>query len=439
MKILLIGSGAREHAIGEALTRSPQGADLFVFGSSRNPGLLKLSSGYETGKTDDPSAVVSYAQRVKPDFAIVGPEAPLAAGVVDALQTIGVFSVGPTKMAAQLESSKSFTRKLLVEAGIEVYPKFKVVSDLSDLSDVSWLNGEMVVKPDGLTGGKGVKVQGDHFQTAEEGIAYAKECLDKDGSVLIEEKLIGQEFSLMSFTDGAHLLHMPSVQDNKRLLEGDRGPNTGGMGSVSDADHSLPFLTENDIHIAQETNERVIHALKKKGIEYRGIIYGNYIAVRDGIKLIEYNARLGDPEAMNVLSILESDFVEICQGIINGNLNDVKAAFSHKATVCKYVVPEGYPDKPVKDVKIDVSAVNQNKVKLYFASVDERNDGLYMTGSRAIGVVGIADTLAEAERLAEIEIQKIQGPVVHRTDIGTHALLNKRIEMLKIIRHSSIK
>jgi len=251
--------------------------------------------------------------------------------------------------------------------------------------------------------------------------------------------LIGQEFSLMSFTDGAHLLHMPSVQDNKRLLEGDRGPNTGGMGSVSDADHSLPFLTENDIHIAQETNERVIHALKKKGIEYRGIIYGNYIAVRDGIKLIEYNARLGDPEAMNVLSILESDFVEICQGIINGNLNDVKAAFSHKATVCKYVVPEGYPDKPVKDVKIDVSAVNQNKVKLYFASVDERNDGLYMTGSRAIGVVGIADTLAEAERLAEIEIQKIQGPVVHRTDIGTHALLNKRIEMLKIIRHSSIK
>ena len=300
-----------------------------------------------------------------------------------------------------------------------------------------------MVKPDGLTSGKGVRVQGDHFQTKEEGIVYAKECLAKDGRVLLEEKLIGQEFSLMSFTDGAHYIHMPTVQDNKRLLEGDIGPNTGGMGSVSDANHSLSFLAPGDIQAAQETNERVIKALKEKGIEYRGIIYGNYIAVRDGIKLIEYNARFGDPEAMNVLSVLASDLVEICQGIISGNLNKVKAVFSGKATVCKYVVPEGYPDNHVKDVKIELpqpgSLPNKGGIqggcaKMYFAAVDQRDDGLYLTGSRAAAVVGMADTLPEAECLAEDEINKIQGPVVHRKDIGTKELLNKRIEIMKRIR-----
>jgi len=437
MRILLIGSGAREHAIGEALKRSPQSVELFVFGSSRNPGLLKLASHYETGKTDDVSAIVSFAKKLMSDFAIIGPEAPLAAGVVDGLQGIGVPSVGPMQFAAQLESSKSFTRNLLVETGIDAYPQFKVITDPSGLSDLSWLHGEMVVKPDGLTGGKGVRVQGDHFQTQEEGIAYAKECLAKDGRVLLEEKLTGQEFSLMSFTDGTHCLHMPVVQDNKRLLEGDKGPNTGGMGSVSDADHSLSFLTAHDIHMAQETNEKVIKALRQKGIEYRGIIYGNYIAIRNGIKLIEYNSRFGDPEAMNVLSILESDFVDICQGIINGNLDNVKVLFSHKATVCKYVVPEGYPEHPVKNVAIDVSAVGQNKVKVFYASVDERSDRLFLTGSRAIGIVGIADTLPEAERLAETEIQKIKGTVVHRRDIGTEELIEKRVDMMRKIREST--
>ena len=251
---------------------------------------------------------------------------------------------------------------------------------------------------------------------------------------MIEEKLIGEEFSLMSFCDGEHLIHMPPVQDHKRAYENDTGPNTGGMGSYNDANKTLPFLTNSDIESAKAINVTTVKALKKEfGVAYKGILYGGFIATADGVKLIEYNARFGDPEAMNVLSLLESDFIDICFGIVNTTLDQCNVSFSNQATVCKYAVPEGYPDSPIKGKYIDISPV-KNPDQLYFASVDLKNDVLLEAGSRTVAVVGIADTLQVAEAIAEDEINRIDGPLFHRKDIGTIELVQKRINHMKTLR-----
>ena len=292
-----------------------------------------------------------------------------------------------------------------------------------------------MVKADGLMGGKGVKVSGTHLGSVEEGLAYARECLEAAGRVVIEEKLVGEEFSLMSFVDGAHVVDMPTVQDHKRAFDGDLGPNTGGMGTYSDADHSLPFLTPEDLKAAHEITVQVAAALQKEvGKTYKGIMYGGFMAVRDGIRLIEYNARFGDPEALNVLSLFKGDFITLCEGIISGNLDKVSFEFERKATVVKYVVPEGYPDAPKKGEKISVSEVPKG-VKMYYGSVDAREDGLYLSGSRAIGFVGMGESLAEAEQAAERAIATVKGPVFHRKDIGTSALIQKRVDHMKVLRN----
>jgi phosphoribosylamine--glycine ligase len=251
---------------------------------------------------------------------------------------------------------------------------------------------------------------------------------------VIEEKLIGQEFSLLCFSDGNRLLTMPAVQDHKRAFKGDLGPNTGGMGSYSDADHSLPFLTEKDLEAARHINESMMNALTAKYRErYIGILYGSFMATKKGVKLIEYNARFGDPECLNVLSILESDFVEICMAMLEGTLHPSLAVFANLATVCKYAVPEGYPDTPLKNTLIDISEIEQHE-NLYLGAVNAVDDKLYATGSRTAAVVGIAATLAEAEASAEDMIQLIKGQLFHREDIGTSELIEKRIQQMKSLR-----
>ena len=238
----------------------------------------------------------------------------------------------------------------------------------------------------------------------------------------------------MSFCDGETLKHMPVVQDHKRAYEGDTGPNTGGMGTYSDANHSLPFLRDADIAQAQGINRATAAALKDKfGKGYKGILYGGFMATATGVKLIEYNARLGDPEAMNVLPLLESDFVSLCRAITDGNLHEVDVKFRNQATVCKYAVPEGYPDNPVKGEPIDVSGI-ENREGLFYASVDIKNDQLVEAGSRTVAVVGMADSITAAEQIAEREISTVTGPLFHRTDIGTKELVQKRVEHMDSLR-----
>ncbi len=434
-KILVVGSGAREHAIVRALDRSPQDKEIFCLASNMNPGIAELCDEILIGNFNDPEFVVSYAKETDATLAIVGPENPLAAGVADALWGAGVKTVGPKKDLAQLETSKAFTRNLLKEYDIPGGPKYQTFDAVGGVTDfLNELGENYVVKYDGLAGGKGVKVAGDHLHSHDEALAYCQELVDSDGEFVIEEKFVGEEFSLMSFCDGDNLKHMPAVQDHKRAYEGDTGPNTGGMGTYSDANHSLPFLTNNDISQALEINIQTARAIKDKfGVGYKGILYGGFMATASGVRLVEYNARFGDPEAMNVLSLLESDFIDICIGVADGTLDQVDVQFANKATVCKYAVPDGYPDSPVKGEPIDVSKV-KNLDGLFFASVDFKGTSLVEAGSRTIAMVGVADTISDAEALAEKEVSSISGPLFHRTDIGTDKIVQKRVDHMNSLR-----
>ena len=433
--ILVIGSGAREHAIVRAIFRSSKDKNIFCLASNVNPGIAELCTKFTIANINDTHTITNYAKENSIDSAIIGPENPLAIGAADVLWDIGVKVVGPRKDLAQIETSKSFTRDLFIEYNIPAYPKYKTFSSLDGVEKFLMELGEnYVVKYDGLIGGKGVKVSGDHLYSHDDAKIYCQELIATGSVFILEEKFIGQEFSLMSFCDGETLKHMPAVQDHKRAYEGDTGPNTGGMGSYSDVDHSLPFLTEHDVEQAHEINVATAKALKYKfGHGYKGILYGGFITTANGVKLIEYNARFGDPEAMNVLSVLESDFIEICNGIVDGRLDQVDVQFQNKATVCKYAVPEGYPDNPVKGKPIDLSRI-KNPDGLFYASVDVHEGQLVEAGSRTIAVVSIADSISAAEQIAEMEISSVGGPLFHRSDIGTDALVQKRVEQMGSLR-----
>ena len=435
VKILVIGSGAREHAIIRSLNKSKKEKKIFCLASNNNPGISDICKEIKIIDINDAQLIKEYSIKHNINIAIIGPENPLAYGVADSLWDAGIGVIGPKKNLAQIETSKSFTRNLLREYKIPGCPKFKTFTNMEGVKDFLSILGEnYVVKYDGLAGGKGVKVAGDHLHSHEEALSYCRELIESGGHFVIERKLIGEEFSLMSFCDGENLVHMPAVQDHKRAYENDTGPNTGGMGTYSDSDHSLPFLEKNHIESAQKINEKTAKALKHKfGEGYKGILYGGFIATNAGVQLIEYNARFGDPEAMNVLSILDSDLIEICEAIISESLNNTKIIFKNSATVCKYAVPDGYPDDPIKGHQIDVSKV-KNKNMLFYASVENKNDSLIQIGSRAIAIVGHGETIWEAEEIAEKDILKVKGPLFHRKDIGTTELIQKKINHMSSLK-----
>jgi len=439
--ILLVGNGAREHAMAEAIMRSAEKQLLFSYMKANNPGIASLSEKTKIGGYADLTAITLFAQENKIELAVIGPEDPLNNGVVDALALTGIPAVGPNKSLARLETSKSFTRNLVNKYNIPGNPRYQVFTSMNGVETfLNSLEG-IVLKPDGLTGGKGVLVQGDHFTSKEEAMNLCAQILQESSSVIVEEKFDGEEFSLQCLCDGKTVVGTPLVQDHKRRFDGDKGPNTGGMGSYSLPDHSMPFLKPSDIEEGLEITRQVAAALlKETGSPYKGVMYGGFIATKNGAKLLEYNARFGDPEAMNILPLLKTDFVSICRHIIDGTLDRLKIEFESKATVCKYVVPKGYglpadhPDAASSKAKIEVGDVG--KARLYYSSVDKREDGLYLSSSRAIGIVGISDTLDAARQIAEKGVQAVKGPVAYREDIGTDALIQKRIDHMKAIRQS---
>jgi phosphoribosylamine---glycine ligase len=376
----------------------------------------------------------------KPDIVVCGPEEPLSTeeGIVNWLwREFRIPCVGPTKKPAQIESSKSFARQLLAKHGIPGNPKFRFFYDMGGIEAYLKELGDFVVKPDGLTGGKGVKVSGEHLRSIEDAVLYCEEVFDeKHPAIVIEEKLEGEEFSLQSFCDGTHVVDMPVVQDHKRAHAGDTGPNTGGMGSFSCENHSLPFLSRDDLEQAKTINRRVVKALlRETGEPYKGILYGGFMATRNGVRLIEYNSRFGDPEALNVLPLLRTDFVDVCEAIIRGTLDKLQIEFEHLATVCKYVVPEGYPRDLVKGAPIYWDVNESDKLRIFKAAVDEGEDGVYrLSGSRAVAFVGIGADIAEAEMIAEKAASAVRGPVEHRKDIGTSELIATRVAHMRALR-----
>lgn len=435
MTILIVGSGAREHAIVKAAAASRHTPRIVCFGSHTNPGIQNLASAYTTGSLADAAHVANFAKFEKCDIAFIGPEAPLAAGVADALTANGIACIGPKKMLAQIETSKGLARDLLSSYRMPGLPKYSRFQSWEGVEDfILSLGAEYVVKADGLMGGKGVKVFGEHLRSMDDTRAYCQTLCRLGESFIVEEKFVGQEFSLMTFTDGFATAHMPPVQDYKRAFDNDQGPNTGGMGCISNADHLLPFLSMQDIEEACAINEQTIRILYKTyGIPYIGILYGGFMATGDGVKLIEYNARFGDPESISVLSLLQSDFLDLCLAMAHTTLSTYPISFEHSATVCKYAVPNGYPDNPVKNETIDISRLPAS-ANIYYGAVEERNGALIETGSRAIAVVAKAADIPTAARIVEAQLELIGGPLYHRKDIGTQEMLNARVPPRSALR-----
>ena len=432
MKVLLVGGGGREHAIAESVARSKKNPELFAAMSKKNPGIAHLCKEFLLIKETDPE-VVDFATKNNIELAIIGPETPLAAGISDLLWDAGIPVVGPRRQAAQIEFDKAWTRDFMKKHMIMGNPGFKVFQKGDEGGTDEFIDelGDVVIKPAGLTGGKGVRVMGDHFGI-EGAKTYAKEVLKND-DLVVEERLIGEEFTVQAFVDGKNLAFAPCVQDHKRAYDGDKGPNTGGMGSYNDSKDILPFMKESDYADAKKIMASTVQAIKKEtGVPYQGILYGQFMATAKGISVIEFNARFGDPEAMNVLPILENDFLDVCSGIVNGTLDKITVRFKKQATVCKYAVPAGYPDNPSKDSIVEIGDMKGSI--LFYSSVYEKDNKIYTTGSRAFGVLGIANTIKEAEIKAQSGLLTLKGTLHSRRDIGTEELIQKRIQHMKELR-----
>jgi len=437
---LVIGHGAREHVIGEAIVNS--GANLFAYMSFKNAGLEDLSQDIKIHSETDFQEILQYCSEKRIDFAVIGPEAPLVVGIVDALEIGGIPCIGPRIEAAQLEGSKSFTRALLEKYKIPSNIRSKFFNSMDGLEKFIRNMGEenVVIKPDGLTGGKGVKIYGDHLFSTQDIVDYCQDLIQQKTRFIVEEKCDGEEFTLQTFVDGKNVVGTPLVQDHKRAYEDDKGPNTGGMGSYSIQDHLLPFISQSDIEDALNDMKKSVAAVKSEtGVEYKGFLYGQFMKTAKGLKLIEFNVRFGDPEAMNVLPLLKTNFVDICNAIIDGTLNKLNIEFEKKATVCKYLAPEGYPVSPKKDelVKVNKEKLSEIGAKFYYASVYREDNAIYTTTSRAMGILGIADSLEEAEKIAEQGVGCIEGKLFHRKDVGTRRILQKRIDHMDRLLNTS--
>ncbi|MFX0173997.1 MAG: phosphoribosylamine--glycine ligase [Candidatus Hodarchaeota archaeon] len=433
-RILLVGNGAREHAIAESLVIRDN-VELFAFMSRVNPGIKKISSRYEIGDLSDNNRIVDFARKIKTDFAIIGPENPLENGIVEALERIGVNSASPNRKMSKLEWSKAYTRNIMKKNKIKAYPEFHVFSSkngsieniIRDVKKIlkDW-NNEVAIKPDYLTGGKGVKVWGDHFNYTDEVLTYVESVLSTGNKkVIIEEKLFkpenlqNSEFTLQTFVSGTNIVNMPLVQDYKRAYDNDKGPNTGSMGSYSCANHRLPFLSNNDYDFAIDVMKKTVEATGG----YKGVLYGQFMLTNNGVKLIEFNSRFGDPEALNVLPLLTDNLANCCKEIIEGKLK--QKSWNEKATVCVYLTPKGYPTRPEenKEIFVNTDKILKHGCKIYYASVGEASENSVLTTkSRAIGILGIGDSINEARELAYHAVNDVSGDLHYRLDIA------KRIE-----------
>ncbi|MEM2908653.1 MAG: phosphoribosylamine--glycine ligase [Candidatus Bilamarchaeaceae archaeon] len=430
MKVVLVGSGAREHAIAEQLSKS---AELYTIMEKKHPGIAKLSTKFLIANPTDRKRIVEWCKAEGIELGFVSPDGLLAAGVSDILESAGVAIASPTKAAARIEWDKGYARNLMRENSIPGVPEFTIAT--SDAEVLSFIKdmGEIVVKPIGLTGGKGVRIMGEHFKSANEALNYASSLIKKDGSVLLEEKLDGEEITIQAFCDGAKIALMPPVQDHKRAFVGDKGPNTGGMGSYSTG-ALLPFMQQKDLAEADLILKKTVEAMAKEGNKFKGVLYGQFMITKKGLKLIEFNSRFGDPEAINVLMLLRTQLADILLSVANGNL--IVPMFSTDCTVVKYLVPEGYPEKGKADEKIEV---NEKEIwncgaKFYFGSVYEKEDKIYTTTSRAIAIAAHGRALKDAEERVECGIRWVSGPLWHRSDIGTEELISKRVEHMKRLR-----
>lgn len=438
MKVGLIGNGGREHAIAQGLCDNP-GTQLIVAAQGKNSAIMQLAGAYaETGFTHA-KAIVEFFIAQEVDFVVVGPEATLMLGIVDQLRTVGIPAVGPTQAQAQLEGDKAFMRHLLRDQLGWGSPAWACVSTVAEAKSFVDAVGKIVVKPLGLTGGKGVRVLGIQLRDEDEALDYAAQLLKTDGEVLLEECVVGEEFSRMALVSDGVIAFVPLMQDFKYAYDGDLGLMTGGMGAYSTADGGLPFVEAEDLTQADRLLSEVVQALEKStGGSYRGFLYGQFMVTKSGIKLIEFNVRLGDPEALNLMAILDSDAVEVFYQIAAGCLDRDSVRFLSKASVSKYLVPNDYPhplDQPMP-FTLDEGVVAQAGLTLIHGSVEQTGPMQWLAlGSRTFGLVGLGEKPGTVAAQMDGLIDQMNIPQLrYRQDVGNAAIISEKIRRVKEIR-----
>ena len=418
--ILLLGAGGREHAILAKLAQSQRAGRLFV--APGNGGMLKMAQRADVDP-NSPDAVADWAEKNGIDLVVIGPEVPLVAGVADAVRAKGIAAFGPNGDAARMEGSKEFAKGVMMRAGVPTADYRTFTEKEPCVEYVRQLGGPCVVKADGLAAGKGVIVA----QTTEEALEGVEECFGgrfgaAGSTVVVEEMLEGPECSLLALTDGKMLVPLATSQDHKRAYDGDKGPNTGGMGVYS----PVPILLDGELETMVEIERKVVAELAKEGIKYTGCLYGGFMLTKDGPKVLEFNARFGDPETQVVLPRMKGDLVEAFLACDAGTLSPDMVSWDDDWAVSVVLTSAGYPGSYEKGKKI-VGVEDANAmpgVTVYHAGTALDADGNLVTaGGRVLDVTAVADTFEDARNLAYEACDKIwfEGKT-YRHDIGIKAI-----------------
>lgn len=425
LNILLLGSGGREHALIKAVAQSPRAGKIYA--APANAGIDQLAEVVELA-IEDPLAVVDFATSHFIDVVIIGPEAPLVAGVADAVRAAHITCFGPNADAARLEGSKKFAKQIMSRAGVPT-AAWRSFTDEASASDyVKKTDGHVVVKADGLAAGKGVFVA----NSVDEALEGIHECFsgvfgDSGTTVVIEEMLSGPEVSLLALTDGTTLIPLATSQDHKRALDGDKGPNTGGMGVYS----PVPCFTDEELAQMVKIEEDVLAALRAEGITYSGCLYGGFMLTENGPMVLEFNARFGDPETQVVVPRMEGDLLELMCACDRGNLNQYtdKLSWNPGWAVSVVLTSAGYPGSYQTGFEITgiEDAEQDPRICVYHAGTKHDEAGRVVTaGGRVLAVTAVAPSFEEAQEAAYAACKKIQFEgKTYRTDIGAKAFLQR--------------
>ncbi len=422
MNILLLGSGGREHAIAWALAKSPKCEKLYV--APGNGGTASIAENVSGLAIEDGQAVLSFARDHAIDLVVVGPEAPLVAGVADVLREAGVAVFGPDAQGAQLEGSKTYSKEFMEANGIPTARYRSFTDKDAALAYVDELGAPIVVKADGLAAGKGVVVA-DDVEDAKEAV---RDCFEgafgaAGSTVVIEECMTGPECSLLAFVTGGRAFCMATAQDHKRAFDGDRGPNTGGMGVYS----PVPIVTDDELAAMMKVMETAAAATAREPFahDYRGVLYGGFMLTPEGPKVLEFNARFGDPETQVVLPRLKSDLVDVMWAVANGRPEDVHLEWSDQWAVCVVLASEGYPGSYEKGkviLGVDDAEELEGVTVFHAGTVHNADEELITNGGRVLNVVALADTFSEARELAYEACDRIEFEgKQYRSDIGFRA------------------
>ncbi|HEX9838194.1 MAG TPA: phosphoribosylamine--glycine ligase [Anaerolineales bacterium] len=419
MNVLIIGSGGREHAIAWKVRQSPRLTKLYV--APGNAGTESCGKNVPMNVSDH-LAVIRFCKEKQIDLVIVGPEVPLAAGISDSLFESGIRCFGPTQAAAQIEASKAIAKDFMARHQIPT-ARYATFTELDKaIRSLESVDYPIVIKASGLAAGKGVTLP----ETVEEAKSTLKAILldkmfgDAGDEVVIEERLIGQEISLMGFTDGIWVVPMLPAQDHKRLLDGDQGPNTGGMGAYAPA----PIFTMNMMTEAVESILKpAIKGLRDEGAPFVGVLYAGLILTTSGLRVLEFNCRFGDPETQVVLPLLETDLLDIVEACVNGNLADVNIRWKDSAAVCVVLASQGYPDKVESGKQISFSSLPENMV-CFHAGTKTDNEKIITAGGRVFGLTAWADTLETAIDTVYSNVKNVSfDGMQYRKDIARRALV----------------